>query len=189
MLVRRLAYAAQGAIFIISGFDAVKNPGGRAQVAGPLLEKAVHAAPDAVSAPLPSSPESLVRLNGGVQLVAGSLLAIGKFPRISALALAASLVPTTVAGHAFWAAPKEQQAAQRTQFLKNLAIFGGLIVTAVDTKGQPGLAWRTGHAVDSAKSSIGDLTQSASDNVSEFAHSAEKAIADAQSAVADKLPG
>lgn len=177
MLVRRLAYAAQGALFIVSGLDAVRNPGGKAKVAGPFLEKAVGAAPDAVSDNLPSSPEALVRINGGVQLVAGSLLALGRFPRISALALAASLVPTTLAGHAFWSAPKDQQVNQRIQFLKNLGLFGGLIVTAVDTKGQPGLAWRTGHAVDSAKDSISDL-----------AHSAGDTLSDAQSAVVEKLP-
>lgn len=188
MLVRRLAYAAQGGIFIFGGINALKNAEGHAKVAAPLVEKALDAAPDRVSDPIPSSPLTLVRINGGVQVVAGSLLALGKFPRVSALALAASLVPTTLAGHAFWSAPKEQQANQRIQFLKNLAVLGGLIVTAVDTKGQPGLAWRTGHAVDAAKGNLSDLAHSAGDSVSDLAGSAGDVLSDAQAAVTDRLP-
>ena len=61
-------------------------------------------------------------------------------------------MPTTVAGHRFWEAENEQdRAQQRIQFLKNLAIFGGLLITAADTAGQPSLAWRGRHAARSAR--------------------------------------
>ena len=59
------------------------------------------------------------------------------------MAIAATLVPTTVAGHPFW---KEEDPAkrkmQRIQFLKNVAMMGGVLLAAVDTAGKPGLAWR-----------------------------------------------
>ena len=47
---------------------------------------------------VPAKTEDAVRLNGAVQMVAGTLLALGRFPRLSALALAATLVPTTRPG-------------------------------------------------------------------------------------------
>jgi uncharacterized membrane protein YphA (DoxX/SURF4 family) len=70
-----------------------------------------------------------VRLNGAVQLVAGTMLAMNRWPRLAALALAGSLIPTTIAGHRFWSeADPNGRAAQRTQFLKNAAMLGGLLV-------------------------------------------------------------
>jgi uncharacterized membrane protein YphA (DoxX/SURF4 family) len=39
------------------------------------------------------------------------------------------LVPTTLAGHRFWAEEDPQaKSMQRIQFLKNLAMFGGLLL-------------------------------------------------------------
>ncbi len=84
--------------------------------------------------------------------MAGSLLAMGKFPRLAALAIAATLVPTTLAGHRFWEADKEEdQAQQRMHFLKNLSMFGGLVIAAADTAGSPSIAWRTRHAAKTAR--------------------------------------
>jgi uncharacterized membrane protein YphA (DoxX/SURF4 family) len=68
-----------------------------------------------------------------VQVLAGTALALGLAPRLSALALAGSLVPTTLAGHAYWTI--EDPAArklQRIQFHKNLALIGGLLFAALD---------------------------------------------------------
>ena len=63
--------------------------------------------------------EQLVKLNGAVQVAAGTTLALGILPRVSALVLAASLVPTTLAGHRFWEEEDEAARAQQTvQFLK-----------------------------------------------------------------------
>jgi putative oxidoreductase len=70
-----------------------------------------------------------VKLNGAVQVVAGTTLALGILPRVSALALAASLVPTTLAGHRFWEEEDEAARAQQSvQFLKNAAMMGGLLM-------------------------------------------------------------
>ena len=104
---------------------------------------------------LPDKTEQLVRINGGVQLAAGSLLALGRLPRLSALAIAATLVPTTLAGHRFWEAQdKQERAQQRIHFLKNVAILGGLLITAADTAGRPSLAWRGRHAARSARHDV-----------------------------------
>ncbi|MHC1558214.1 DoxX family protein [Actinomycetospora sp. C-140] len=139
MLVRRLARPMLAAMFIKGGVDTLLNPEPRVQKATPLLEKVGPTLPDQV----PSEPGQLVRIDAGVKIGAGTLLAIGKFPRLSSLALAATLVPTTVAGHPFWekADPAEKTAEQQ-QFLKNLGLLGGLILAAVDTEGKPSLGWR-----------------------------------------------
>ncbi len=83
--------------------------------------------------------------NGAAQVLADSLLAIGKFPRLSAAALAASLVPTTAAGHRFWESDdKQERAQQQVHFLKNLSMLGGLLIAAGNRPGTrpwPGAAW------------------------------------------------
>ncbi len=78
-------------------------------------------------------------------MVAGACLAAGWFPRLASLALAGTLVPTTAAGHRFWEAEDADRAQQRIHFLKNLSMFGGLLIAAADTSGQPSLAWRARH--------------------------------------------
>jgi len=148
-------------MFLVGGFNAVKNAekvAPRAQAVTdrlvPLLQKAVPM--------LPSDPVTLTRLNGGVQLVAGTALAAGKAPRLSALALAVSLVPTTAAGHRFW---EEQDLArrsnQRVHFFKNVSMLGGLLIAAGDTEGQPGVLWRTRRAARDARREARHLARSA----------------------------
>ena len=112
-----------GVTFARLGYDAFAAPGGRVATAAPLLAKLRKAVP-----PLPDD-ETLVRVNGGVQAAAGAVLATGIAPQLAAGALAASLVPTTLAGHAFWELEDPAaRAGQRVQFLKNLAMFGGLLL-------------------------------------------------------------
>jgi hypothetical protein len=64
-------------------------------------------------------------------------------PRTSATVLAATLVPTTYAGHPFWEEKdRATRVQQRNAFLKNLGVLGGLLQAAVDTEGRPGVAYR-----------------------------------------------
>ena len=99
----------------------------------------------AAGQPLPFQSESYVKANAAVQLGAGVLLATGKLPRLSSFALAATLVPTTLAGHRFWEAEGAERKRQQVHFVKNVSLLGGLILAAVDTEGRPGLAWRAEH--------------------------------------------
>ncbi len=101
---------------------------------------------------MPEDPATLVRINAAVQIAAGLSLATGRAPRISSAVLAASLIPTTVAGHRFW---EVSDPAQRTQqllhFFKNVSMLGGLIIAAGDTDGKPGVAWRTRRVAKDAR--------------------------------------
>ena len=61
--------------------------------------------------------------------------------------LAASLIPTTVAGHRFWEeTDPTAKKTQRLNFAKNASIVGGLLIAGVDTEGKPGVAWRAKRA-------------------------------------------
>jgi hypothetical protein len=75
-----------------------------------------------------------------VDQAAPTLAALRKvaLQRISALALAASLVPTTAAGHAFWAVEDPSaRKQQRIQFHKNMAMIGGLLFAVCDGRAEP----------------------------------------------------
>jgi len=49
------------------------------------------------------------------------------------LALAGSMIPTTLAGHAFWTVDDPTaRKLQRIQFHKNMAMIGGLLFAVLD---------------------------------------------------------
>jgi uncharacterized membrane protein YphA (DoxX/SURF4 family) len=127
-LIRLLARPLLGAIFVVSGLDVLASPEGRARVAKPVVDTVADALPF-----VPTDPVTAVTVNAVVHLAAGSTLALGILPRLSALALATSLVPTTMAGHRFWEAQEDPQRKQQLiHFLKNSAILGGLLIAAFD---------------------------------------------------------
>ncbi len=125
--LRPAARVLTGSTYVLLGFDALRAPGARVDQAAPVLAAIRKAVP------LPDNDELVVRGNAAVQVVGGTLLALGIAPRLSALALAASLVPTTVAGHWYWAIEDPAlRKQQRIQFHKNLAMIGGLLFAALD---------------------------------------------------------
>jgi len=63
----------------------------------------------------------------GVELVGGLMLMISPWPGWTGLVLFVYLIPVTLTMHNFWAAPTAQYQMQKIQFLKNLAIMGGLL--------------------------------------------------------------
>jgi uncharacterized membrane protein YphA (DoxX/SURF4 family) len=75
--VRLVARSALGAVFIGGGMDALRNPAPRAKLAAPVTDKARQAAGF-----LPDDDEQLVRINAAVHVAAGSLLVLGKLPRL-----------------------------------------------------------------------------------------------------------
>jgi putative oxidoreductase len=140
--LRMLARTALGAVFISGGLDSLRSPSAKAAVAAPVTEKARQA-----FGLLPDDDVTLVLINAGVDVVAGSSLILGRLPRLSALALAGSLVLTTLGGHRFWEADTdEKRKQQQLHFLKNGSILGGLLFAALDRQGQPSLAWRAKRA-------------------------------------------
>jgi len=149
-LPRRIARTALASMFVTGGLDALRNPTPKAAAVADVAPKAA-----AALGLRDQNTETLIRVNGAVQLGAGSLLALGRLPRLSAFVLALSLAPTTAAGHRFWEEQdKTQRQQQQIHFLKNVSMFGGLLLAAMDTEGRPGLAWRTRHSVDHAGTAV-----------------------------------
>ena len=127
-VVRTIARPMLAGVFVVAGLDTLANPEPRAKAAKPVVDWVASVVPFA-----PTDPVDAVRLNAAVHVGARVLLAAGVMSRLAALALAVSMVPTTVAGHPFWEIDDPvNRSRQRTQFLKNTAILGGLLVVALD---------------------------------------------------------
>jgi putative oxidoreductase len=151
---RLIARPMLASMFLVGGANALRNAPGMAAKAKPVTDRVRPALVKAVpqARVLPEDPESLVRINGAAQLVAGLALATGRFPRLSSTVLAATLIPTTAAGHRFWEEDDASaKTAQQIHFFKNLSMLGGLMLAAVDTEGRPGLAWRARHGARAAR--------------------------------------
>lgn len=160
---RLIARPMLASTFVVGGISALKNApqlAGKASAVGdrvvPFLKRT------APGLPVPEDPVTQVRVNGAVQVAAGVALATGHLPRLSATALALTLVPTTVAGHQFWREDDPtQRANHRIHFLKNVSMLGGLLLASVDTEGRPGVAWRARHAARAARREARHLGRSA----------------------------
>ena len=146
--IRLIARPMLASVFFVGAASALKNAPKLAAKASRVTEKVVplvqRAAP---GAPIPTDPVTIVRVNAVVQIVAATALATGRAPRLSSTVLAMSMLPTTVAGHAFW---REEDPAirntQRMNFFKGISLVGGLLIAGVDTEGKPGVAWRARRA-------------------------------------------
>jgi putative oxidoreductase len=68
----------------------------------------------------------LAPLGAAVEFAAAVALILGAGTRIAALALAVFTVMATLIAHRFWDFPIDEQRMQSIQFMKNLAIIGGL---------------------------------------------------------------
>jgi len=113
-LLRTLGQLSLSGIFITGGSQAFLRPGNRAS--------------KVAKAGFPE-PESMVVLNGATMAVGGTLLALDIAPKLTAVVLIGSLVPTTLVGHAFWKEESEAgRKTQQTQFMKNLGLIGGLLL-------------------------------------------------------------
>ena len=142
MFIRRIARPMLSAVFISRGIDALRSPKPAADAARPTLE-GLSKLPDPVGTNVPSNAETVARANAAVQIGGGLLLATGKLPRVASAALALTVVPGSLGGHAFWSESDPQRKAdERRAFLTDVSLIGGLIIAAADTEGKPSLGWR-----------------------------------------------
>jgi putative oxidoreductase len=162
-VTRLLARPMLASMFVVGGINALKNVDAMAARAQPVADKLVpmvqRAAPQA---PIPTNTKTLVRLNAGAQILAGAALATGRAPRLASTLLAATLVPTTLAGHRFWEETDPAvKSNQKVHFFKNVSMFGGLLIAGVDTDGKPGMAWRARRAATDVKREARQLAKDA----------------------------
>ena len=107
-----LARLALGAIFVQSGFGKLTDLAG------------FTAGLEGMGVPLAAV---LAPLGAVVEFFGGLALVLGAWTRPAAVLVAGFTVAATLIAHRFWAVPAEQQAMQTIQFMKNLAIVGGLL--------------------------------------------------------------
>ena len=105
-----------GLIFIIAGWGKIM---GYAGTAGYMASKGM---------PLVAL---LLPLTILLELGCGLMLVLGWHARWAALALFLFIIPTTLIFHNFWASPPAQVQSQMNNFLKNLAIMGGMLYVMV----------------------------------------------------------
>jgi len=162
---RALVRPLLAAPFVLGGIQVLRSP----EAVAPQAADVALPIADAVG--LPQDTVTLVKINAGVQLGAGILLALGILPRLASVALAATIVPTTAAGHRFWEEkdPK-QKMAQLTHFAKNAGLLGGLLVAALDTGGRPSVFWSSRRAAGKAAGSLSNAAHSVSDSVGSAVH-------------------
>ena len=146
--IRTLARPLMAATFVRGGVETLRHPADQRAA----LAQAGFANADQV-----------VRVNGATMVAGGLALATGRLPRLSALALAASLVPSTYAGHAFWTeTDKQLKKDQQAHFFKNLSLLGGLLVAVADTGGRESVPHAAGRITRRAQHKAAKAGQKAS---------------------------
>lgn len=160
---RLIARPLLASAFVLGGVNALRNAPDLAIQAKPLADRLRPLVEKAVpQVKVPEDTATLVRINAAAQILAAVTLARGRAPRLSSTVLAASLLPSTVAGHPFWDETDPQsKVEQRIHFFKNLSMLGGLLLASVDTEGRPGVAWRARHAASGVRREARHLTREA----------------------------
>lgn len=105
--------ASLGALFAVSGINKLF---GFAYVAGWMASAGVPAA------------NLLLAVTIAIEVIGGVMLITGYKARIAAVAIALFLIPVTLVFHAFWNIDAASVQNEMSQFLKNLAIFGGMLL-------------------------------------------------------------
>ena len=146
-LLRAIPRTMLASYFVAAGIRAIRDPESLVPAAEPLVDRVVplvkEYTPEQVAGYVPENTVTLVRLNGVAEVLGGAALATGKGRRLGALLLAGSLIPSTIAKHPFWTVQDPEARAQdRSHFLKNVSLLGGVLLAAQDTEGKPSLVWR-----------------------------------------------
>ncbi len=111
--LKTVGHVLLGYMFITGGYGAFAEPGYR-------VDKVDQAG-------IPAAKQAVI-LNGGTMVVAGTALAIGFLPKLAALILIGTLIPTTLVGHPFWTEENSQtRRNHQIHFNKNIAMIGGLV--------------------------------------------------------------
>lgn len=165
-----LARSSIAPTFLTKGLDALRHPEAN-------LRSAERYLPGLKKLGIPGSATQIVRVSGAVQLAAGLLLFTGRFPRIASTALALSLISTTATGPRFWDEKDlNVKKSQKTEFFKNLGLFGGLVLAVVDRNGGPSVFWRAKQGVSAVSATVSEQVAQAGENVQAHAKSLLQAL-------------
>lgn len=181
-LLRFVARSMLASVFAVRGVQAVRNPQSAVPAAQPFVEAIVPLAkkyaPAEIAASIPSDTATLVRAGGVAQVIGAVMLASGKGRRVGAGLLAASLLPRT------FATSPAGAGKDLSEFVTNVSLLGGVVLTSQDTEGKPSLAWRAQAGTEKlteqtrkAKKRITKEAKKAKKQARKQAQSARKALA------------
>lgn len=171
-LVRRFARPLLASSFIISGVDRLRDPESTKHLAKGL-EVASKTTPQ-LSA-LRGQEKLVGQLLAGSQVAAGTLFALGRLPRFSStVLLITGSINSYIEYRAAEAGTQEEKSARRHDALRNASLLGAISIAAVDTDGNPSLAWRATKLGDRVSKKTGQLKA----DVIDAAHEAQKKAED-----------
>lgn len=137
-LFRFAGRALLGSYFVGHGVAAIRDPEASAADAEPVLAKVADLTerfcPASCRRFVPSSATSFVRLHGALEVVGGVLMALGFARRLGAGLL--------IVGQGLRLAGKPSGL--------DAGLLGAVVIEALDTQGQPSLAWRLGQGKSKA---------------------------------------
>lgn len=147
-MIRPLARPLLASVFAVDGVQMLKDTSDHTAEAKAIVGNVRRVLPPNVASFIPKDDVSAVRVVAGTKIVGAALLGSSKAPRIGAGILAAVQVPTAITRNAFWSEKdKAAKKAKQRGLITDLALLGGLAITAEDTAGKPGLKWRVQKAV------------------------------------------
>lgn len=135
MVIRKVARPMVASVYVADGADMVLNTQAHVEGAEAVLRHVRSIVSRSTYQKLPQDPELLVRVVGGLKVGAGSLLGLGRCPRLSAGVLALLSVPTIVARHAFWETQDVEEKVARRQALPSRAESESMVSQAADWLG------------------------------------------------------
>lgn len=175
-LVRRFARPLLASSFIVSGIDRLRDPDS-AQHLATGLDLAAKTTPQ-LSA-LRGQEKLIGQALAASQVAAGTLFALGRFPRLSStILLATGSINSYIEYRASEVETKEAKSARRHGALRNISLLGAISLASVDTDGSPSLAWRAAKLSDRVTKKTGQLKA----DVMDVAHEAQKKAEDIFSA-------
>lgn len=134
-IITALARPLLAVPFITSGVDALRN-----------TDEHVEAARQLEGTPLDDLSDGqlalVTRALGGVRVLAGASMAIGKKARLSALLLALTELPLSVARNPIHLLEGEERREAAADLAVSLGLVGGAFMAAGDRRGKPSLGWR-----------------------------------------------
>ncbi|MFT3862533.1 DoxX family protein [Micropruina sp.] len=142
-LLRFAARTMLASFFVMSGVKTLRDPASLVPATEPIaktfLPLAEKTLPPQAAAYLPEDAKGLVKLTALAQIVGGVSLATGIGRRTGAAVLAVSMLPQLIASAPFGPSGDREGSGD---FLRDVALTGGVLLASGDTEGQPNLAYR-----------------------------------------------
>jgi uncharacterized membrane protein YphA (DoxX/SURF4 family) len=138
--IRSLARPLVALPFVVAGLETLRDPSPRAEQVAPTVKSIA----DRMDWLPTKDPVALVRFQAALSVGTGALLTLGRFKRLTTLLLTAQMVPSLLTEHHYWTEDDpERRASERSHLLKNLSLFGALLIMTTEPRRRSALARRT----------------------------------------------